>query len=52
MPIEQAGASGSLSFLDLEFSALSFDAVLADIAARARRSGFSYIVTPNVDHVI
>ena len=52
MPIEQAGASGSLSFLDLEFSALSFDAVLADIAARARRSGFSYIVTPNVDHVV
>jgi len=27
MPIEQAGASGSLSFLDLQFSALSFDAV-------------------------
>lgn len=52
MPIEQSRAPQSLGFLDLEFSGLSFEQVLETVAERADRPGFSYIVTPNVDHVV
>lgn len=52
MPIESKGVATSFSFLDLEFSTLSFDEVLADVASRAGLPRFSYIVTPNVDHVV
>ncbi len=52
MPTERAGDPASHSFLDLEFSALSFNEVMAAVADRAKQSSFSYIVTPNVDHVV
>ena len=52
MPIEKAGLPGSLGFLNLEFSGLSFDEVLLAVAERAGQPRFSYIVTPNVDHVV
>lgn len=52
MHIESKGLPASLSFLDLEFSALTFEEVLADVAARAGQTRFSYIVTPNVDHIV
>lgn len=53
MPIEpEGGGLASLAFLDLEFSPLPFDGVLADVVARSGQSRFSYIVTPNVDHVV
>jgi exopolysaccharide biosynthesis WecB/TagA/CpsF family protein len=41
-----------LAFLDLEFSGLSFGQVLDAVAERAAEPRFSYIVTPNVDHVV
>lgn len=52
MPIEGAGGPASLPFLDLEFSGLSFDEVLKNVSERAGRARFSFIVTPNVDHVV
>lgn len=52
MPIEQAGPPRSLAFLDLEFSGLSFEQVLEAVAERADRPCFSYMVTPNVDHLV
>lgn len=52
MPIEQARPPQSLAFLDLEFSGLSFEQVLEAVAERAGQTRFSYIVTPNVDHLV
>ncbi|MBB5686627.1 WecB/TagA/CpsF family glycosyltransferase [Sphingobium boeckii] len=52
MPIEHDATRPPIRFLDLDFSALSFDEVLADIRTRAASPRFSYIVTPNVDHVV
>ncbi len=51
MPIEQAKPR-SLAFLDLEFSGLSFEQVLEFVDERAGQLHFSYIVTPNVDHLV
>lgn len=52
MPIEDAGSRPPIRFLDLDFSTLSFDEILAEVRQRATANGFSYIVTPNVDHVV
>ena len=52
MPIESSGITATVSFLDLEFSQLSFDDALCEISRRATQSAFSYIVTPNVDHIV
>lgn len=51
------GAPRALSrtdFLGFKFSVLSLDAALDAVAARASLSGaaFTYVVTPNVDHVV
>ena len=46
MPIERQ------TFLGLEFSRLSFEEVLEEISVRADQTNFSYVVTPNVDHVV
>ena len=52
MPIEEGDGGRTQSFLDLEFSTRSFQEVIADVAERAVQPQFSYIVTPNVDHVV
>ena len=52
MPIEGDAARSPAHFLDLEFATLSLDEVLADVRRRAASDRFSYIVTPNVDHVV
>ena len=52
MPIDGGATLAPIPFLDLNFSPLSFDDVLAEIRTRAASKSFSYIVTPNVDHVV
>lgn len=45
--------AGTVNFLDFHFSALSADAALDAVAARASLDGpFAYVATPNVDHVV
>jgi N-acetylglucosaminyldiphosphoundecaprenol N-acetyl-beta-D-mannosaminyltransferase len=39
-------------FLGLELSNLNFDDVIAEVLRRAGEQVFSYIVTPNTDHVV
>lgn len=48
MPIDAA----KRPFLDIDFADLSFAQVLEEVERRAHAPRFSYIVTPNVDHVI
>lgn len=53
MPIEApACASQSVRFLDIDFSALSFEEVVATTRTLSKGERFSFIVTPNVDHVV
>lgn len=52
MPIEQDAASRTAAFLGLEFSRLSFEDVFEEILERAAQDRFSYVVTPNVDHIV
>lgn len=52
MPIESNGLPATISFLDLEFSRLSFDEAVSEVSGRAARLEFSYVVTPNVDHIV
>ncbi|HYD72707.1 MAG TPA: WecB/TagA/CpsF family glycosyltransferase [Candidatus Binatia bacterium] len=48
-----ARAERGVDFLNLKFSALDLDAATDAIAARASLgASFSYVVTPNVDHVV
>lgn len=47
------GATGAVNFLGLDFNALDREAALDLIAARATLGGaFSYVTTPNVDHMV
>jgi N-acetylglucosaminyldiphosphoundecaprenol N-acetyl-beta-D-mannosaminyltransferase len=39
-------------FLGIEFNRLSFEAVVRQLANISRRSAYTYVVTPNVDHVV
>jgi N-acetylglucosaminyldiphosphoundecaprenol N-acetyl-beta-D-mannosaminyltransferase len=41
-----------IPFLGLNFSHLTFDEAIAEIVRRAEERSFSYVVTPNVDHVV
>jgi exopolysaccharide biosynthesis WecB/TagA/CpsF family protein len=52
MPIEGAASPATTAFLGLEFSRLSFEEVFEEILVRAAQDKFSYVVTPNVDHVV
>lgn len=53
MPIEMPAAAGpSARFLGLDFSLLSMDEVLREIRRLSGSDRFSYIVTPNVDHIV
>lgn len=53
MPIEApAPAPQSVRFLDIDFSILSFEDVVAAIRSLSKGERFSYVVTPNVDHVV
>lgn len=48
-----ARTSGTVNFLDLEFSGLDLDGALDAISARASLDmPFVYVATPNVDHVV
>jgi exopolysaccharide biosynthesis WecB/TagA/CpsF family protein len=51
MPIEGA-ASASTEFLGVEFADVSADALLAALAGAPTQERFSYLVTPNVDHLV
>lgn len=53
MPIsEDADAGKNVRFIDLDFSALPLEQVLSEIRRLSGGDRFSYIVTPNVDHVV
>jgi N-acetylglucosaminyldiphosphoundecaprenol N-acetyl-beta-D-mannosaminyltransferase len=39
-------------FVELDFAVFSLEGVLSDIRKRAHRAQFSYVVTPNTDHVV
>jgi N-acetylglucosaminyldiphosphoundecaprenol N-acetyl-beta-D-mannosaminyltransferase len=54
MPIEAppVQAISTERFLDLDIAILSAGDMLAEIQRLARQPGFSYIVTPNVDHFV
>ncbi len=47
-----AGARASVDFLGLEFDRLVPDSALADVLDCAGADRFSYVVTPNVDHMV
>ncbi len=40
------------SFVGFNFDRLTFEQAVADVAARAAGAGLTYVVTPNVDHVV
>jgi len=40
-----------IRFIDIDFSPMSADEISAELMRRSRLSSFSYIVTPNADHV-
>jgi N-acetylglucosaminyldiphosphoundecaprenol N-acetyl-beta-D-mannosaminyltransferase len=44
--------AGRQPFLGVDFDAIDMSQTLASIQSASRRGAFSYIVTPNVDHVI
>jgi N-acetylglucosaminyldiphosphoundecaprenol N-acetyl-beta-D-mannosaminyltransferase len=50
MPIERPG--GQARFLDLDFDLLPFEGALAETLKLSRGTALTYIVTPNVDHVV
>jgi N-acetylglucosaminyldiphosphoundecaprenol N-acetyl-beta-D-mannosaminyltransferase len=41
-----------VNFLDLHFNRLTFDDVTARLQTVTARTGYGYVVTPNVDHVV
>src|SRR4051794_32215210 len=41
-----------INFLDVHFDRLTFDQVKGQLRAATRADPYSYVVTPNVDHVI
>jgi len=43
---------GATEFLGVEFANLSFEEVTAELDRLSRCDSFSYVVTPNVDHVV
>lgn len=47
-----APSATKTNFLDLPIANLSFDAAIDAVFARADAAVFSYVVTPNVDHVV
>lgn len=53
MPIEAGDGRGdSAPFLDIDFSLLPFDGAVEFVRGAAQSEAFSYVVTPNVDHVV
>lgn len=42
----------SLHFLDIEFTGITYDEVADELDRLSQRDTFTYIVTPNVDHVL
>jgi N-acetylglucosaminyldiphosphoundecaprenol N-acetyl-beta-D-mannosaminyltransferase len=52
MPIDRDGFPSKLQFLNLEFSRFSFEEALGEVAKRSVQPRFSYVVTPNVDHIV
>ena len=54
MPIEDRGegAPSRVTFLDVQIDPLEMDDVLRRLARAPNTAPFSYVVTPNVDHVV
>ena len=52
MPIESEGSPATTQFLNLEFSGFSFNGAISEVARRSASAHYSYIVTPNVDHIV
>lgn len=53
MPIDgDAGRPRTIQFLRIGFTRLPLDGLIAEIRRRAQDAHFSFIVTPNVDHVV
>ena len=52
MHIESEDFPTTTQFLNLEFSRFSFEAAAAEVARRSAQLNFSYVVTPNVDHIV
>ena len=48
----RVAAPDRIDFLGLHFDALDAAAVRRSVVALARSSSFSYVVTPNVDHIV
>jgi N-acetylglucosaminyldiphosphoundecaprenol N-acetyl-beta-D-mannosaminyltransferase len=43
---------GTVSFLGIDFANMSYAEVASEVGRLSRQSSFSYIVTPNVDHIV
>ena len=43
---------GAVGFLGLDFDAVSLDQALAEVARLSQMDNFTYVVTPNVDHMV
>ncbi len=52
MSIDPASRVTTAAFLDLGIAPLTIDDALEEVRRRARSNKFSFIVTPNVDHVV
>ena len=52
MPTEHVEFDTAIQFLNVEFSGFSFEEAISEVAGRSALSNFSYIVTPNVDHIV
>src|ERR671933_1677132 len=50
--LDRPGGSWAATFCGMPFSAVGADAVLEYLEHRRSSDPFSYVVTPNVDHVV
>lgn len=52
VPVDRADPAGKVDFLDFDFSLLGPEGVLKLLADRPADAPFTYVVTPNVDHIV
>ena len=52
MPIDRDAAIQTIAFLGLDFANLDLESALKQTVILSQRSDFTFIVTPNVDHVV
>lgn len=52
MPTDRASPRDRVEFVGIRFDRLSIDQVIAQLRCKTAQDPFSYLVTPNVDHVV